>query len=146
MKLKRTHLISRITNLIGLVVLLSLVVFSIWAATTIQQTSSAVKLSTSVSSTYQRILYILAEEETLQYEYMLNPSSALRDEHLMKATTLTELVQTLQQDSDTYDDVIGQHILTQQASYLFYTGQVFSAIDAKDYARARTIRFNEVNP
>src|SRR5713101_3202140 len=57
MKLKRTTLVSHITNLMGLVVVLFLAVFSIWASMLIQQAVSAVKLSTSVSSTYQRILY-----------------------------------------------------------------------------------------
>src|ERR1700730_16217937 len=104
MKLKRTTLVGHINTLMGIVVLLSLVVFLIWAATLMQQANSAVKTSTFASSTYQQILFNLAEEETLQYEYVLHPSTALRDEHLVKATTLSALVQSLQQDATASDD------------------------------------------
>ncbi len=146
MKLKRITFVSYITNLVGFVVLLSLVVFAIWATTLLQQSVSAVRLSASVSSTYQHMLFVLAEEETFQYEYQIYPSTALRDEHLAKATVLAALVQVLQQDADTGNDIIAQHVSTQQATYLFYSGQLFSAIDAKDFTRASFIRTTDVTP
>ncbi len=99
MKLKRTHLVSIITNLMGLMALLCLVVFSIWATLCVRQAVSAVETSTSESSTYQQMLYVLAQEETLQYQYELTPSIALRQEHHANATTLSALIQILQQDS-----------------------------------------------
>ena len=146
MKLKRTHLVSSITNLGGLVVLLSLVVFSLWANIHIQQAVSAVESSTFESSTYQHMLYVLAQEETLQYQYELTPSTALREEHLVNAATLSALIQTLNQDADSSDDIIGQHVSAQQVSYLFYVGQEFAAIDARDFTRASTIISTEVIP
>ncbi len=146
MKLKRTTFVSRISTLTRLVLLLALVAFLIWTAALIQQAISAVKLSASVSSVYKRILLVLAEEETLQYEYVLNPSTALRDEHLVKATTLLRLIQGLQQDGDTGNDVFGQRVLTQQTTYMFYTAQMFSAVDSEDFTRASSIRSNDVTP
>ncbi len=146
MKLKRTNLVSHISNFMGLVVLLSLVVFLIWSATFIRQATEAAKTSTSVSDTYQHILSALAKEEALQYKYALHPSPAIRDEHLAAATTLSDLVQVLQQDSVTDDDSLGQQVLRQQASYLFYSGQFFAAIDARDFTRANAIRSKEIDP
>src|SRR5712691_7600341 len=146
MKLKRTNLVGRIANFSSLVVILLLVVFLIWAATLIQQTTSEVKTSTFVSDTYRQLLYTLAKEEALQYEYALHPSIAVRDEYLATSRTLSNLVRVLQQDPDTGNDAVGQRILTQQASYLLYSGQFLSAIDARDFTRADAIQSKEVDP
>src|ERR1700738_451876 len=129
MKLKRTNLPSRLTNLMALVVLLSIVVFLIWAATLIGQASKAVQTATAVSNTYQHIDSTLSKEQALLYEYVLNPSPTVLDEHQAEVTTLSSLVQALQKDSDTSDDPFGSQILAQQASNLFYSTQFFSAID-----------------
>src|SRR5438445_1072916 len=56
MKLKHTALVSHISNLMGLLVLLSLVVFLIWASMLMRQATEEVKTSISVSDTYQHIL------------------------------------------------------------------------------------------
>lgn len=146
MKLKRTNLVSRLNNLMGLVVLLSIVVFLIWAATLIRQASNAVQTSTVESSTYQQIDSTLAKEQASLYEYVLNPSSTVRDEHLAAATTLSSLVQTLQKDSDTSDDPVGQQVLAQQANQVVYSTQFFSAIDAHDLTRANLIRSRDIDP
>ena len=146
MKLKRTHLVSIITNLMGLMALLCLVVFSIWATLCVRQAVSAVETSTSESSTYQHMLYVLAQEETLQYQYELTPSIALRQEHHANATTLSALIQILQQDFDIGDDSISQHVLAEQAGYLSSTKQLFAAIDAREVTRARVISSTEVTP
>ncbi|MFL5698554.1 MAG: hypothetical protein ACJ797_15815 [Ktedonobacteraceae bacterium] len=82
MKLKRTSLVGRIANFSSLVVILLLRVFLIWAATLIQQATSEVKTSTFVSDTYRQLLYTLAKEEALQYEYALHPSTVIRNEDL----------------------------------------------------------------
>ena len=146
MKLKRTSLVGRIANFSSLVAILLLVVFLIWAATLIQQATSEVKTSTFVSDTYRQLLYTLAKEEALQYEYALHPSIAVRDEYLATSRTLSNLVRVLQQDPDTGNDAVGQRILTQQASYLLYSGQFLSAIDARDFTRADAIQSKEVDP
>ena len=146
MKLKCTNLVSRIANSLSFVVLLLLLVFSIWAAMLIQQAASAAELSTSVSNTYEQILNALSDEEAFEYEYVLNPSTGVRNEHLAAATRVSDLVQVLLHDSTTDDNAVGQHVLTEQASYLFYGGQFFSAIDAKDFIGARTIHSEEIDP
>jgi diguanylate cyclase (GGDEF)-like protein len=146
MKLKRTNLVSRIANSLSFVVLLLLLVFSIWAAMLIQQAASAVQVSISVSDTYEQILNTLSDEEALEYEYVFNPSTVVRNEHLAAATRVSNLAQVLLQDSTTDDNIVAQHVLTEQASYLFYSGQFFSAIDAKDFTRARTIHSKEIDP
>src|SRR5437899_7246318 len=116
MKLKRTNLISHISNLMGLVVLLSLVVFLIWAATLMRQATEAVKTAISVSDTYRQMQSSLAKEKALQYEYALHPSPAVHNEHLAAATTLSDLVQVLLQNSDTDDDRLARKVSIQQAS------------------------------
>src|SRR6266849_1769412 len=146
MKLNRTNLVSRLTNFVGLAVLVFEVVFLIWAAVLIQQATGAVKTATMVSNTYQQVVYTLTKEEAFQYEYALNPSIAVRDEYLAAARTVSNLVQGLQPYSDAGDNPIGQKILTQQATYLFYNGPFFSAIDAKDFVRANAILSSEVDP
>ncbi len=82
MKLKRTNLVGRIANFSSLVVILLLVVFLIWATALIQQATSEVKTATFVSDTYRQLLYTLAKEEALQYEYALHPSTVIRNEDL----------------------------------------------------------------
>jgi diguanylate cyclase (GGDEF)-like protein len=147
LKLKRITFVSHLTSLIGLVLLFFLFLCSLWATTLIQQSLSAVSLSTSVSSTYQQLLFVLAEEETLQYEYELHPSTALRNEHFTKATMLSTLLQGLPQDTSTGDNRLDQHLLlTQQTAYTFYTGQVFSEIDSRNFTQASTIRTQNVIP
>src|SRR5712691_7611577 len=146
MKLKRTDLVSRIANFSSFVVFLLLIVFLIWAATLIQQATSEVKTSTFVSDAYRQLLYTLSKKEALQYEYALHPSIAVRDEYLATSRTLSNLVRVLQQSSDTGDDAVGQRILTQQASYLLYSDQFLSAIDARDFTRANAIQSQEVDP
>jgi diguanylate cyclase (GGDEF)-like protein len=146
MKLKRTHLVSRIANGISFVMLLLLTVFAIWAATLIQQASSTAKQSTFESSTYQQIRHALSEEEALQYEYLLDPSPALRDEHLAVATSVSAMTHVLPQDDATAgDNTLAQHILTEQAHYVFDSGQFFSAIDRKNLTGAHAI-YKEIDP
>src|ERR1700676_3155337 len=146
MKLKRTDLISRLSHLTRLVVIPSIFVFLIWAATLIGQASSAVQTATAESSTYQQIDSTLAKEQALLYEYVLNPSPTVRDEHQAADTTLSSLVQTLQTDADTSDDPFGQQVLVQQASQMVYSTQFFSAIDAHDLTRANALRSRDIEP
>ncbi len=146
MKLKRTNLVGRIANFSSLAVILLLVVFLIWAATLIQQATSEVKTSTFVSDTYRQLLYTLAKEEALQYEYTLHPSTVIRNEDLAASRTLSNLVRVLQQDTNAGNDAVIQLVLTQQASYQSYSSQFFSAIDARDFTRADAIHSIEVEP
>ena len=146
MKLKRTNLVNHLNNLMGLVVLLSIVVFLIWAATLIRQASNSVQTATFVKSIYQQIDSTLASEQASLYEYVLNPGPTVRDEYRAAATTLSSLVQTLHQDADPSDDPFGQQVLAQQASQGVYSTQFFSAIDAHDLTRANTLRFKDIDP
>src|SRR3984893_7650002 len=146
MKLKRTTLASDLSNLMAHVVLLSIVVFLIWAAILIGQASNAVQTSTALSSTYQHIDSTLAKEQALLYEYVLNPRPTVLDEHQAAVTTLSSLVQTLLTDADTSDDPIGQQVFTQQASQRVYGTQFFSAIDAHDLTRANALRSSNIDP
>ena len=146
MKLQHITLVSRIANAISFAVLLLLIAFLIWAATLIEQATSTVQTATFVSSTYQQTVSALNEEEALQYQYTFRPSPTIRDEHLAAARTISDLMQGLQRDSDPSDDPFGQMILRQQTTYLFYIGQFFSAIDARDFTRASTINAKEIEP
>jgi diguanylate cyclase (GGDEF)-like protein len=146
MKLKRTNLISRLSNLMRLVVILSIFVFLIWAATLIRQASNAVQIATVVSSTYQQIEATLAKEQESLYEYVLNPSPMVRTEHQAAAATLSSLAQALQTNGDPSDDSFGQQLLAQQASQVMDSTQFFSAIDAHDLTRANTLRSKDIDP
>ncbi len=139
MKLKRTNFVSSIITFIGLVATLSMVVFLIVAATLIQQATGAVKTSTYESSTYQQLFSAFAKEEALRSEYVLHPTTALRNDHLAIATTISHLAHTLQQGFDAIDSTLGERIFVQQASYLSDSGQFFAAIDARNFASANAI-------
>jgi diguanylate cyclase (GGDEF)-like protein len=146
MKLKRTNLISRLSNLMRLVVILSIFVFLIWAAALIRQASNVVQTATVVSSTYQQIESTLAKEQESLYEYVLNPSPTVRNEHQAAAATLSSLAQALQTNGDPSDDPFSQQLLAQQASQVVYSTQFFSAIDAHDLTRANTLRSKDIDP
>src|SRR5690348_9555113 len=140
--MKLTNLLSRLATVILFLVLLVLTGFSIWIARLNQQASSA----TRESSLFRRINYALSAEESAQFEYVLWPSPALQKEHLADANTLIALLHQLQQESDPDAAPLAQQLLSEEARYLFLSGQFFAAVDAHDLTRARMIHYQNIDP
>jgi len=137
---------SHITNFIGFVVAPSIFVFLIMTTMLAQQATSVVKVSTLENTTYQQLLSAFVKEEAIQNEYVLDPSTAVRKEQLATAITISQLIPSLQQGADTANDVLVGHILTEQVSYLFYIGQYFTAVDARDFTQVNTLRSKAIDP
>ncbi len=146
MKTKQIHLMSHITNFIGFIVVPSIVVFSIMTAMLSQQATSVVKFSTLENTTYQQLLSAFVKEQAIQNDYALDPSTAVRKEQLATAITISHLIPSLQQGADIANDVLVGHILTEQVHYLFYIGQYFMAVDARDFTQVNTLRSKTIDP
>jgi len=144
--MKRTHIVGRLANLSLFVVLLALAGFSIWAAALNQQATSEAAAATSISNLFWQINSTISAEVSLQYEYVLEPSTSVKNEHLKAANTLIALLQRLQQDGDPEDARLAGQTLAEQTRYLRTTGQFFAAVNAHNLTRARTIHYQEIDP
>src|SRR5947209_17537259 len=98
--MKQIHIISRLANWSLLMVLLALTGFSMWAAKLNEQATSVAASSTYVSGLYRQMTLKLSWEEAVQYEYVLRPSTLLRNEHPAAANPLIALFQRLQHDGE----------------------------------------------
>jgi diguanylate cyclase (GGDEF)-like protein len=146
MKLKRTNLVSHITNLTRLMVFLSMIGFLLGAAFLTQEAIDNVKLSTAINSTYQHIMFTLDKENILQREYILHPNTVLRSEHLETVTVLSGQMQTLQRQIRPVDASLVQQLLALQTHYMSTSNQFFAAIDTMNSVRANMLTDQDINP
>lgn len=144
--MRHTHIIGRLAHLSLFVVLFVLAGFSIWAAALNRQATNAAESSTAISNLFRQVNSTLSTEIALQYEYALEPSATVKNEHLATANTLIALLQRLQQDGDSGDARLAGQALAEQTRYLLIAGQFFAAVDAHDLTRARMIVSRDIDP
>ncbi len=144
--MKRFHLVSRLANVCLGLVLLFLAGYSISTAVLIRQASSAAETSTHLSDLYRQILYALSTEQAVKYEYVLEPGTGLRNEHLAAADTLRVLLQRLQHDGEADDQALVNTVFAEQDRYLLLTGQFFAAVDAHNLTLAHSIDASIIDP
>src|SRR5450755_87070 len=106
MKLKRTYLVSHLTALVGFVMALVVVALLLVTALCLQEAIATVQVSTAQRSTYQRLLSAFTQEEAIQNAYTLSPGPQVRREQLAIATSISQGIQSLQQDADPADTML----------------------------------------
>jgi diguanylate cyclase (GGDEF)-like protein/PAS domain S-box-containing protein len=140
----RQRVLGRVA-LIGLgAILILLPVLGLWGAVTARQAGAAAKHATDVFDTLGTARVSVAEEESLERKYRLEPSQEVRAKHSAAATamvTALERARGLNVDGGFLDDVLTVH-----RQYLAAIATMFAAIDANDTPRANEIDGAEVDP
>jgi diguanylate cyclase (GGDEF)-like protein/PAS domain S-box-containing protein len=115
------------------VVLVFLASFSVFVASTTHAAADGVRQSTSESNAYEAARFTVAEEESLEREYLLQPSLEIRAKHAAAAGELVDQLTLASSLTDEADDVaVIQDILAAHVGYLDVESRLFDAVDAND--------------
>ena len=140
----RDRVIARFASLGLVVVLVAVPGFALWAAITSFQAGAVVQQSSDVNGAYRGARYAVAEEESLERKYRLEPSDEVRARHRAAAAamvTALERAGSLGASRGFIDEELAAH-----AQYLIAIDRMFAAIDANDSVLATKIDGSEVDP
>jgi signal transduction histidine kinase len=120
----------------GLVaVLLCLTVFALWAALSTHEAADLVRRSSSLSDAYQEARFAAGSEESLERDYRLRPSPAVRAKFAAAAASLEVALEAAARDGSAEDRALAARVLADHAYFRAATIELFAAVDAGDQAR-----------
>ena len=132
---------------IGLALVLAfLTAFSLWVAVTSQAAGNAVRTASAVDDAYERALTAVADEESLERKYRLEPSQDVRSRYLASAAALESALEAARAAGTASDARLEANVLGLHSTYLLAIERMFAAADAGDTARVLQIDGAEVDP
>jgi diguanylate cyclase (GGDEF)-like protein/PAS domain S-box-containing protein len=140
----RDRVIPRLASLGLVVVLVAVPVLTLWAAIASFQAGTAAEHASDVSSAFKAARYAVAEEESLNRKYRLEPSPQVLARHRAAAAavvTALEQAASLGAGRGFIDEELAAH-----TQYLIADDRMFAAIDANDSALATRIDGSDVDP
>jgi diguanylate cyclase (GGDEF)-like protein/PAS domain S-box-containing protein len=140
----RDRVIARLASLGLFVVLVAAPALALWAAITSFQAGTAAEHASDISSVFKAARYAVAEEESLNRKYRLEPGAEILARHRAAATALVtalERAASLGASRGFIDEELAAH-----TQYLIAIDRMFAAIDANDSALATRIDGSEVDP
>jgi diguanylate cyclase (GGDEF)-like protein len=144
------ELVSRLTYrfaLAGLAgVLLLLAVFAIGSALRTDGASHSAGTATQLSDAYQRARFALAEEESLERKYRIEPSVDVRARFDSVAGDFAAAIRDAAAAGMPADRALAAWLLDVQQRYLQGVGRMFDADDANDLERVLTIDSEQTEP
>jgi PAS domain-containing protein len=128
-------------------VLLFLACFSVFVASATHAAAVGVHQSTNESKAYEAARYAVAAEESLEREYRLQPSLAIRAEHAAAASDLVAQLSLAASLTDERADVmVIDNILAVHAEYLAVEARLFDVVDVGDTDQIHLIDQQQADP
>ena len=127
-------------------VLAFLAAFSMWMAVTTHAAADLARTAGALSETYQQAQSAVAEEESLERKYRLEPTVAVRTRFQAAADSFSSAVVQLRATGAPEDVSLAGNLLDLQDAYLAAISRMFSALDGGDVALVTRIDANEVDP
>jgi diguanylate cyclase (GGDEF)-like protein/PAS domain S-box-containing protein len=129
------------------IVLAFLACFSVFVASTTHTAVDGVRQSTSESNTYEAARFHVVEEESLEREYLLQPSPRIRAQHAAAANALIEQLKLAASLTDEADNVVViDDILATHLRYLSAESRLFDVVDLGDTTLIGLIDQQEADP
>jgi diguanylate cyclase (GGDEF)-like protein/PAS domain S-box-containing protein len=140
----RDRVIARFASLGLVVVLVAVPALTLWAASTSFQAGVAAEHASEVNGAYRDARHAVADEESLERKYRLEPSAEVRGRHHaagVAVVTALERAASLGASRGFIDEELASH-----TQYLIAIDRMFTAIDANDSVLATKIDGSDVDP
>ena len=138
------RLTGRLASLGLLAILIAVPGFTLWATVTTYQAGQAARHATEVSTALEEARYAVAEEESLEQKYRLQPDPAVHALHHAAGHRMLAALQQAHRLGSDPDWV--PTILVAHQEYLESIERMFAAIDGGDVERAKMIDVKETDP
>ena len=143
----RTHGRLHHLALFGLAaVLVLLAVFGIGSALRTDRATQTARSATALSDTFQRARFAVAEEESLERKYRLEPSAGVRARYDVAVGDLEAALRDVGLSGTPADRALAGHLLAIHRRYLQAIDRMFAAVDAHDASRVLAVDAGEVDP
>ncbi len=147
-KIKRPgiNLVQLVASACLAIALLALSGVATWSAFA---TSNAATVSTRdgrLAAEYNTARLEIGAEESLERKYRLEPSPAVRQDHLAAKTALDGALASVSRDGDAADRVVASDVIERNASYLIATDVMFAAVDQHNPTVVVAIDHGAVDP
>ncbi|MEO6205400.1 MAG: EAL domain-containing protein [Mycobacteriales bacterium] len=127
-------------------VLLSLTAVALWSALETRWAATAADRSHLLAAAYQEARFQVAQEESYERKYRLEPSPEVRRLHIEAGYAVYEAMLTVMRIGGPGEAAAAQDIIARNDVYQGSIQRLFSATDDQDFALARNIDEHEVDP
>ncbi|HET8911307.1 MAG TPA: EAL domain-containing protein [Ktedonobacteraceae bacterium] len=125
------------------VVLLVLTTYIIYAAITTLNAINQANEAAHINDLYDQAHYLIKTEESLEWQYHVQPNPVVRAQY---NTTAAQLITTLQQVDQASNLTHSDQIIVEQKRYELAVNRLFNAINSGDTKLAQSIDSTEVDP
>ena len=127
-------------------VLIFLACFGGWVAYSTHAAYDYMRQALALKDAYEAARYAVAEEESLERKYRLEPGESVFRRHRAAAHELEEALATVRHVGGADDAALVEHVLGLHYEYLDLTKRMFDAVDANDWDRVNYIDTYEADP
>ncbi|MFL5590724.1 MAG: EAL domain-containing protein [Ktedonobacteraceae bacterium] len=142
----KTHRLSRLASLGLGAVLLVLTVFAIYAAVITFDVISQTTESVHITDLYQQAQYLIKTQESLEWQYQVQPTAEVRTQFRATAAQLITTFQLVSRVGNASDRARAEKLITKEKRYVLAVNRLFAAIEAGDRKQAQLIDETEVDP
>lgn len=128
------------------IVLLFLIGAAIAAAATTRAAASDVSRASRVSDAYVRAQYAIAQEQSLQSTYRLEPTAGILAQHAAAGDAFTTAIQQVRDEGTRRDRELVSELRPDHNQYTDATRRMFAAVDAGDTVTANHLEGADVDP
>ena len=126
----KTHRLSRLASLGLGAVLLALTVFAIYAAVTTFDVISQTTESVHITDLYQQAQYLIKTQESLEWQYQVQPTSDVRTQFRATAAQLITTLQLVSRVGNASDRARAEGLITKEKRYVLAVNRMFAAMRA----------------
>jgi diguanylate cyclase (GGDEF)-like protein len=127
-------------------VLIVLAIFAVWGALSTYRIATVAKRFSELSNAFEQARFAVADEESLNRKYRLQPSTEVLGRHREAATSLSAALQQARVLAEPADGVLISDVLAMHKEYLHSIDRMFAAVDAGDSATANELDRTDVDP
>jgi diguanylate cyclase (GGDEF)-like protein len=127
-------------------VLLSVSVFAVWSSQATAAAANRAIDASALSDSYSDAARLVAEEESLERKYRLEPGPEVRARYNQTAADFVAALGRVRQDGAADDRSFVRRVLSQHSGYLVAIDRMFSAVDRGDAALVLRIDAQDVDP
>ncbi|MFL5654465.1 MAG: EAL domain-containing protein [Ktedonobacteraceae bacterium] len=142
----KTHRLSRLASLGLVAVLLILTVYAIYTTVITLAVISQANKSVYISDLYQQARYLIKAEESLEWQYHVQPDADVRTQLNATSAQLITTLQIVSRDGNASDRARVEQLITEQKHYELVVNRMIAAIDTGDTRQAHIIDDTEVDP
>jgi diguanylate cyclase (GGDEF)-like protein len=137
---------SRVASVGLVLVLLAVSLFAVWSSVATSDAASRAVAASGLSDDYARAASALNAEESLEYQYFLDPAARVRASHAAVAAVLVAALGEVRRVGDAKDRALVDRVLVEHRAYFAGIDRLFAAVDRGDKATVLRVDRYQTEP